>query len=57
MTEMMTTLTAQPTWMSNIKDVPMVMVPLSYFSRYGAWCMYEHSRNPKFFRSMGYQIF
>ena len=27
------------TWMSNINDVGMVMVPLSYFSRYGAWHM------------------
>ena len=27
------------TWMSSINDVPMVMVLLSYFSRYGAWCM------------------
>ena len=26
------------TWTSNIKDVPMVMVLLSYFSRNVAWC-------------------
>jgi len=25
------------TWMSNIQDVPMVMVLLSYFSRYWVW--------------------
>lgn len=31
------------TWISNIKDVPMVMVQLIYLSRYWAWCMDIHT--------------
>ena len=44
-------------WMSNIKDVPMVIELLSYFSRYGPWRTDSKSREPKFLRLMGYQIF
>ena len=44
--------------MSNIKDVPMVMVLLCYFSLNGAWhtdiCKDSHM---KFLRLIGYQIF
>ena len=52
------------TWKSNIHDVPMVMVLLSYFSRYGTsrtdghtYRRTESHVTTKILRSLGYQIF
>ena len=51
------------TWMTNIKDVPMVIVSPSYFSRYVAWCTeictcaLTVTWPPKFLTSMRCQIF
>ena len=36
------------TWMSNTKEVPMVMVLLSYFLRYGVWRTDVRTNNQTF---------